>query len=1430
MRSIGIDVGTETIKVVEIVGNGSESSWSRRALIEHEKQPDAALLSLLRDWQWESVDTATVTGRTSRIFDLPRVPTKQALARGFRQLFDDEPATVVSIGGHGFAVLELRGPGIEVYRENARCSQGTGNFLRQLVERFDLSIDEASRICEGVEDPSALSGRCPVILKTDMTHLANKGEDRRRIVAGLYDAVTENVKNLLKPRVSPPRVLLTGGVSRSHRVRENFRRYLSAQEMHLVEAAGDDALFLDALGAAMLALEQPMRVPPLSRLVKAGQATRFEQLSALGSYLNRVTRLTAPPRSDVNDASAVILGFDIGSTGSKLVALDVASKGIAWEGYLRTNGDPLGAARNLLERFASSEARHRPAIAMGVTGSGREIVGSLLSTCYGSERVYVLNEIAAHAEGALHYDDRVDTIFEIGGQDAKYIRLAEGRIVDAAMNEACSAGTGSFIEEQGRKFSGVSDVIALGKRALEAEGGVSLGQHCSVFMAEVIDDAVSAGVSSDHVIAGIYDSIVQNYLNRVKGCRSVGQVVFCQGMPFAADALAAAVARQTQSQVIVPPNPGTVGALGIALLARKHLASLPADGVDAQRFLEAAVTRRDDFICQSHKGCGGSGNLCRIDRIQTLVKDKKQTFTWGGGCSLWDKGTGKKKLPDLTPDPFREREALIAGIVERVTQSRGNTTIALSDEFQLKELFPFFATFLYELGCDLVYDKGRGGKTLKRGAEQANVPYCAPMQLYHGIAASLAETGADAVFVPMLRQMPRAGEEHTAISCPIVQASPDILGLDLGEGAPRILSPVIDFGDGNLDSTALLKTCQALAASVGSFGMSWWRAYQTARDVQTRFWEDCIAIGRRALSFARDNDLVAVIVLGRPYTIYNPVLNSNVPALVREQGALPIPIDCYPVADAAPTFRGLYWGHGQRNLRAVHQVRRTPGQYAIWCSNYSCGPDSMNLHFFSYAMSGKPYAVVETDGHSGDAGTKTRVEAFLHCVREDRASDSPAARPAALASVCGRDHTLAEIRRRGERVLFPRMGDGAETVAACLRGTGVPAEVLPIADHDSLRLGRRYTSGKECVPMAITLGSLLTRLDRAKPEERFAFFMPTADGPCRFGTYNILHRIVLERLGYAERVKIWSPEDSDYFAGLPSGFAALVVTGFAAYDALQGALFDVRPVERTPGAAQRIFDRYQDELLALLERAGGSDLSMPAALLQVANGRMFGCGPLLERAAREFRGVKTHKRVPTVAIVGEIYVRLDPFANDFVIDRLEQRGIRSRFAPFSEWLEYTDHVSRSKGVRNYFGAAMSTLVQRRIQDRSYELMARSLGWGPRTTVHDSIEAANGYVRPELTGEAILTVGGPVHEWREGAIDGVVSVGPHECMPNKIAEAQFFHVAEREGLASLTLNLNGEPIDPELLDSFAFEVKRRFEARYGVSLREEALSAAAAPAE
>lgn len=1417
-RFVGIDLGAETIKLVEVLRQGGRLQWVRRAAVEHRQEPGATLLGILRDWNWPGVTGATASGRLARQLALPQVPLKQAQIGGCRFLLGDAPATIASIGSHGFSILELRENGLNVFRENSRCSQGTGNFLRQLVGRFSLTIEEASRLCTAVERPAVLSGRCPVILKTDMTHLANKGEDRAAILAGLFDAVCENVLVLIKPELCPKRVVLIGGVAQAPRVQATFRQRLASLGLELMPLAGNDGLFFEALGCAVVAASQTNApLPPLATLLQAATPSSFERLPALAGWRTSVHRMPRRELAPVRGGGqAVVLGFDIGSTGSKAVALDCATRETVWESYRPTGGDPVGAAQALLRAFAGAPAAVCRVHGFGATGSGREIVGSLLTACYGKDAVYVLNEIAAHAEGAHFHDARVDTIFEIGGQDAKYIRLAGGRVIDCAMNEACSAGTGSFIEEQGRKFSGIRDVVHLAEEAMAAGEGVSLGQHCSVFMAEVIDEAVAAGIERRAIIAGLYDSIIQNYLNRVKGSRSVGQVIFCQGMPFASDALAAAVARQTGAEVIVPPNPGTVGALGIALLARRELAAREATPLDPERFLQAHVEGKDTFNCKATVGCGGAGNRCRIERLRTVVAGKALGFTWGGGCALHDKGTRKRKLPDRAPDPFREREELVRTLVAPFTgaSSTGRRPrIALTDEFTLKGLFPFFAAFLHEVGLDLVIVDHGDQADLKRGIRGANVPFCAPMQLHHGIAARLATAGAELVFLPMLRSVPAVGGEKHAVACPILQASPDLLRHDLaGLRGASVVSPVIELG-GGLESPEFLAGCRELATSLGAVNGTWRHAHTAALAVQAEFERRGAELGARALAFCAVHGIVPVIVAGRPYTIYNPVLNSNVPAILREQGAIGIPLDCYPIDGATPVFPDMYWGYGQRILRAAHQVRRTPGHYSLYCSNYACGPDSFNLHFYAHAMAGKPFAVIETDGHSGDAGTKTRVEAFLHCVEQDRHGGDGAGTPHDFSRLQTGTVKLRESLARRECMLIPWMSDVSASVAACLRGRGVPAESLPPPDREALRAGRRHTSGKECLPMVLTLGSLLQRLERAQPGERFAYLMSSTHGPCRFGVYNLLNQIVLRRLGWQDRIRIWSPRDTGYFEEFPAAFGMLTFAGIIAADLLNEAAIATRSEETRAGAAGELYERSLAALLALLERRAAENPPTAAALWQVTSGQLFGIRDLLARAAGEFAALRDGHDRPTVLLVGEIYVRCVPFANDFTAEKLARRGLRVRLAPVQEWLEYCDHMAGREKNWWEFGPKLSEHIQKRIRRAASTALDAPLGWPARHSAAEILRAAQPYVRDALAGEAVLTVGGPLLAWRHGHIDGVVSAGPHECMPNKIAESQFFHLAEDEGLPSLTLPLNGDPADPAVLDNFAFEVHARYQRKH-----------------
>jgi predicted nucleotide-binding protein (sugar kinase/HSP70/actin superfamily) len=444
------------------------------------------------------------------------------------------------------------------------------------------------------------------------------------------------------------------------------------------------------------------------------------------------------------------------------------------------------------------------------------------------------------------------------------------------------------------------------------------------------------------------------------------------------------------------------------------------------------------------------------------------------------------------------------------------------------------------------------------------------------------------------------------------------------------------------------------------------------------------------------------------------------------------------------------------------------------------------------------------------------MEAFLFCVDSDRESHaSERGEVADLQSLERRRATMTEAKKTGATVLVPRMGVGSDVAVAALRGEGFVAECLPLSTRRDVREGRRHTSGKECVPMMLTAGTLLGRLERARhTSERFVFFMPTAKGPCRFGVYSTLHKIILEETGWAERVKIVSPDDADYFREMSADFSLRLWVGFVARDLLEMMLQDVRPVERERGAAQAIVDRATASLLEAMEHVPA--FSLASTVRQIFGG-LWGVRDILSRAASELAAAKdTTKRVPTIAVVGEIYVRLDPFANDEVVAKLEARGLRARLAPFVEWLEYSTHIAQRRLAEGALrrdddptSIALGGIVQQSLHAVLYDLCAGPLGWGRRMTVRDSLGEAKRYLSPELQGEAALTIGGPVFEFGHGEIQGVIIVGPHECMPCKIAEAQYGEVAEHMKLPYLSIAYNGDPMDEEAIDRFAYDVHDAF---------------------
>ncbi|MDP2725480.1 MAG: BadF/BadG/BcrA/BcrD ATPase family protein, partial [Syntrophales bacterium] len=437
----------------------------------HNGNPRDAILKALADISLDSDTKIAVTGRRLRqSVELSDITEPEAVEAALYHLNGrgNNIDAIVSAGGENFLVYVLGKDGrICAVKTGNKCASGTGEFFVQQLRRVGLSLDDAVHYGRN-ERPYRVSGRCSVFCKSDCTHASNKGIPKGRIVAGLCEMIAGKILEILRQTPSSKKIMIIGGLARNRVVMDCLTDKISGL------VVPEQAFYFEALGAAVWALDHETAPFPGEKKIFKGKSKTFSHLLPLNDFQPMVEFRTME-RGAVREGDRCILGLDVGSTTTKAVLMRVDDRRILTSVYLRTNGNPVEASRacfaSLYDQLGML-AEKIEIVGVGVTGSGRQIAGLYAMTDG------VINEIIAHAAGALFYDDAVDTIFEIGGQDAKYTYVNNGVASDYAMNDACSAGTGSFLEEAAKETMGI-ETEAIGTLALMGKRPPNFNDQCA---------------------------------------------------------------------------------------------------------------------------------------------------------------------------------------------------------------------------------------------------------------------------------------------------------------------------------------------------------------------------------------------------------------------------------------------------------------------------------------------------------------------------------------------------------------------------------------------------------------------------------------------------------------------------------------------------------------------------------------------------------------------------------------------------------------------------------------------------------------------------------------------------------------------------------------------------------------------------------------
>jgi len=1372
MKSLGICIGATTLTAVTAGRNPQgEINRSLLHLKPHDGNPRRAFLELLTSLPLNQFQRIAVTGRKFRSFvNLTSLPEPLAVetALSFLSAGREPLNAVISAGGESFLIYVIGKDGkICSIQTGNKCASGTGEFFLQQIRRLNLDLEEAIAFARQ-EQPYRVSGRCSVFCKSDCTHATNKGIPKGRIASGLCEMMAGKILEILRD-LNRRNMMLIGGTAQNTVMLDYLRREISSLTVP------EEAPYFEALGCALWALEHETLPVSHPEAVIQQNHSAFHRLRPLADFVDHVDFRTME-QGAARRGDACILGLDVGSTTTKAVLLREKDNRVLASVYLRTNGDPVGASRSCyadLCRQLGPLAGEILIRGVGVTGSGRQIAGLHAMT------EGVINEIIAHATGALFFDSTVDTIFEIGGQDAKYTYVKDGIPSDYAMNDACSAGTGSFLEEAAKESMGVS-MEDIAEIALKGHAPANFNDQCAAFISSDIKNAAHEGMSREDIVAGLVYSICMNYSNRVKGNRVMGDNIFMQGGVCYNRAIPAAMAALTGKRIVVPPDPGLMGAFGVALEIRHRLEQglMKEDNFSLRSLKDREIAYDAPFVCNGGKE--HCDRKCEITRIRIEGK----VYPFGGACNRWYNLRYHLSVDAEHLDLVTQHEILTfqnsrSGLP--VLPSAGTSrTVGINRSFLTNTYYPLYASFFTRLGFSVILpDSPR-----PEGMVQKGTAFCYPAELAHGFFSDLLQKRPDFLFLPHIRgTFVEKGNPVSAI-CPISQGEPyylastfkDEKAFRLLKEEQAVLQPVLDFSQGY---DAVQTVMVDMAGSLGCRKSEAKQAFQAAAAFQESVFNAARDQGRRFLSTLGEQlDRYGIVIFGRTYNAFVSEANMGIPRKFASRGVGAVPLTFLPLADET-VDRHMYWSSGQLILKGASFVARHPQLFGCYISNFSCGPDSFLLGYFRQMMGSKPFLILELDSHVADAGLETRIEAFLDIIRNYRdlylKRKPPAVAPSRktvpvrindedfrILDSHGKSYPLSHPR---VHLVFPSMGRfHVDAAAAIFRSAGVRATALPDADEEVLKLGRGNTTCKECLPLQLTVGSLLKYLrDREDEDELLVYFMPTAGGPCRFGQYSQFMKGMIERLELKD-VTLYSLTAENSYADLDAtDFALKFWTGIVVADAMEDIYGVLLSAARDRDAAAAIHREECRKIVQALEESP----------------ELKTLRPTLEKTAARLKSIPLKRRpeeIPTILLTGEIFVRHDGLSRQYLIESLAEQGFATKVASVMEWIYYTDLCNKKGWVDKKLSAkGRASLFLRSTAMKKYErtitkILARSDLIPYRTeAVPHLVEKARPILNPLLLGEAVLTVGAALAEVPDPYC-GAIAIGPFGCMPNRVSEA------------------------------------------------------------
>lgn len=1394
---IGIDIGSTTTKII-LLENSNVIFYKYIRHFARQKESILKLLDEIKDYIGTNKFRLCMTGSGSRelakALNIPFTQEVVANSIALKKKYE-KIGTAIELGGQDAKIIffkEDESGNNEVFdmRMNGSCAGGTGAFIDEVAAVLGIEPSKMNELASKGNSVYDISGRCGVFAKTDIQALLNQGVSKADIALSSYHAIAkQTIGGLSQGLDIKAPVAFEGGPLTFHPLLSKvFAERLNLKESETLLPKHPEIMvaFGAALSIKKLHKESDyFTLDDIINRLNSYNANDLESNKAGLLYFNSKEEREAfnkrHPKKELpsytpkeKETVEAYLGIDAGSTTTKLVLMNAKDDSIIDCFYSSNEGSPLDVAKKaILEIYDKYNKNNATLLIKGAASTG---YGEFLfSKAFRTESHIV--ETVAHSMASSKYVDNPSFILDIGGQDMKAIWLEDGIITNIVVNEACSSGCGSFLENFAKTLN--IETKDIGESAFSSKTPASLGSRCTVFMNSSIITEQRNGKKQNDIMAGLCRSIIENVFTkviRVPNIDSLGNKIVVQGGTFQNDAVLRAMEQYVGREVMRAPYPGLMGAIGSALKAKEEAGK---EGY-VQTFLSEEELREFSYKQINNEPCPYCTNHCKRAIL---------TFSTGGSFvtnNRCEKGevigdpkddSTKEKIRELnhrkdkTPNLFDIRYKLQnKDYYYKVLQEEQKEVIGIPRALAFWEGMPFFRTFFASLGYKIKISPLSTRNIYENGIQAvASDTECFPAKLVHGHIRELIKMGVDHVFMPSIVVMPSENTEKTSFSrCALVKGYPIVIN---NSDNPESYSNVkfdapYFYWYSNKDIEKQL--CDFMKETFNTDTTICKEAVKYALLAQKEYDKELKEEGRKVIEKVNKDNSFAVVMAGRPYH-NDPLINHELPKMLSDMGVPVLTADSLfelPEVELRKSRVDIVNNFHARVLGSSIIAAKSPNLEYVQIVSFGCGHDAVLSDEVVRLMketSNKAPLILKVDESDAKGPLRIRVRSFIETIERKRSLNKTFLVKELPDPY---DVKFTKKERKDKIVLIPNSSHAfCMIMSAAFRSQGIKAVPLNVGREEAIRLGKKYTHNDICFPAQIVIGEILGELTSGKyDKDEVAVGMAKYLGCCRLPHYATILRKALDDAGF-ENVSIMTNDDVDYHK-LHPGFKISPTTmlrvsiSLPMIDTLEEILRKIRPYEKIKGSSDKAFDKAINALCTSLGKSG-----------------TFGAISGFKKALKIMNEVEfdNSNRKPQVLIVGEYLLNFHPGANNEIERYLESNNFEIIEAKMTDVIQKS-YFCQGKQIEEFkvkrdMATKFWSFIANRFFNFAHKLTDRL---AKDEKLHDKSILLNDLSKesdPIIhhtfdTGEGILIPAEIIHYANKGCKNFVI-LQPFGCLPNHV---------------------------------------------------------------